>query len=55
MTKFEVGKEYTLREGSKAKVFMVDNYGQWPILGALCCGVSNRWTPVVWSKEGHSS
>lgn len=52
MTKFEAGKEYKTRDGSRARIYATDGRGPWPIHGAIFENEGDGWVMNSWSSEG---
>lgn len=51
MTKFDAGKEYQTRDGRRAKVFIRESNGPWPLLGAYEVSPGN-WDFARWQVNG---
>lgn len=52
MTKFEPGKEYRTRDGSRARVYATDAQGELPIHGAVFYGGKEGWKTESWTTRG---
>ena len=50
---WEVGKEYTLRNGAKVQIFATDNACGWPIQGRYYDDKYHGWLGAFWGYDGH--
>jgi len=48
--KIEVGKFYKCRDGNKARIYAVDDFGSYPIRGA--CLIDQSWSSSSWCEDG---
>jgi len=52
--KISPNKTYKTRSGLETRIFMYDNTGPCPIIGAIK-HTDGRWQPAVWAEDGRGS
>lgn len=52
MTNFKAGQEYPMRDGGRARIYVTDAGGEYPIHGAIHRKEKDTWFPMCWAKNG---
>jgi len=43
-------KQYRTKDGQKVRIYAVDHWGEYPVVGAVLCGTC--WVTISWREDG---